>query len=48
MTSATAIRVVLADDHPIVIDGLAALLASVPAIDVVRVASRRPGAVTPR
>ncbi len=46
MTSAIAIRVVLADDHPIVIDGLAALLASVPEIDVVGVASNGRAAVT--
>jgi DNA-binding NarL/FixJ family response regulator len=31
----SAVRVVLADDHPVVRDGLAALLTSVPGIDVV-------------
>ncbi len=33
------IRVVLADDHPVVIDGLSALLASVPEVDVVGTAA---------
>jgi DNA-binding NarL/FixJ family response regulator len=33
-----SLRVVLADDHPVVRDGLAALLASVPGIDVVATA----------
>ena len=34
----TDLRVVLADDHPVVRDGLSALLASVPGIDVVETA----------
>jgi len=34
----TGIRVVIADDHPIVRDGLSALLASIPSIDVAGVA----------
>jgi DNA-binding NarL/FixJ family response regulator len=35
----TGIRVVIADDHPVVRDGLSALLASVPAVTVVGVAA---------
>jgi DNA-binding NarL/FixJ family response regulator len=35
----TGIRVVIADDHPVVRDGLSALLASVPAVTVVAVAA---------
>ena len=34
MTAATPVRVVLADDHPVVRDGLSALLSSVPGIEV--------------
>jgi DNA-binding NarL/FixJ family response regulator len=39
MTDGDSIRVVLADDHPVVRAGLAALLTSLPGIDVVGVAS---------
>jgi DNA-binding NarL/FixJ family response regulator len=39
MTDGDPIRVVLADDHPVVRAGLAALLTSLPGIDVVGVAS---------
>jgi DNA-binding NarL/FixJ family response regulator len=35
----TALRVVIADDHPVVRDGLSALLSSVPGIDVVGTAA---------
>ena len=38
----TDIRVVIADDHPVVRDGLSALLASVPSITVAGVAGDRP------
>ena len=34
-----ALRVVLADDHPVVRDGLSALLSSVPGIEVVATAA---------
>jgi DNA-binding NarL/FixJ family response regulator len=39
MTQDTGIRVVIADDHPVVRDGLSALLASVPSVTVAGVAA---------
>jgi DNA-binding NarL/FixJ family response regulator len=39
MKIASPVRVVLADDHPVVRDGLAALLSSVPGIEVVATAA---------
>lgn len=39
MTASTPVRVVLADDHPVVRDGLSALLSSVPGIEVVGTAA---------
>ena len=39
MTAAPPVRVVLADDHPVVRDGLSALLSSVPGIEVVGTAA---------
>lgn len=39
MTASTPVRVVLADDHPVVRDGLSAMLSSVPGIEVVGTAA---------
>ena len=43
--TASEIRVVIADDHPVVRDGLSALLASVPSVTVAGVAADGPQAV---